>query len=449
MAHTVHGASNFAALFGKEDEPKEPKTAPLQLPGLLGGRTLHFIRHCQGEHNAMQGHGTGRNTSQYLLDDAKLTAAGEEQARQLLSNPVFLAEDGGKAQLPELVVVSPLRRTMQTAVLGFGAGASFALRPELQETSMMPCDSAKPELGAELLRSPQFAGCGALKGEYEALPKDWHVKGPKWKATVLERFATLLKWLETRPERRVAIVGASGIPRTHAPARPCRPLRACEPCHTRVRLASPPGHHDFLRSNLGESFAPGEVRTYVLEGGLLLGFGSSKEAARRTKMGLRLSGFYRSPSSSMHGSRNNSSVDLAGQLGQLERAPHWTRRFSLGGRSGAGSPRTSNASASNSAVTSPTASRTTSRNASKTDLAGYFSSALSGGGERPTMLRVKLPGRGEPRGGEQSSPRSPPALREAERDAGATHEHTGNDDDDDLSDVLAALPMTRMARSGL
>ena len=101
-SHTVHGATNFAALFGKEDEQNNPNSEPLQLPGLLGGRTLHFIRHCQGEHNATQAAG---GTSQYLLDDAKLSSAGEAQARQLLSNPVFSTADG-EPQLPELVVVS-------------------------------------------------------------------------------------------------------------------------------------------------------------------------------------------------------------------------------------------------------------------------------------------------------------------------------------------------------
>ena len=231
-SHTVHGASNFAALFGKEEESK-PKTAPLQLPGLLGGRTLHFIRHCQGEHNATQAAG---GTSQYLLDDAVLSSAGEAVARQLLSNPMFSTETG-EQQLPELVVVSPLRRTIQTAVLGFGTDASFVLRPELQESSPMPCDCAKPELGVELLRR---LGCDALRDEYEALPKDWHVKGAKWKATVLERFATLLKWLETRPERRIAIVGASRLVSSNPRPAPPPPRDPCGPRHTPAEVDSSP-----------------------------------------------------------------------------------------------------------------------------------------------------------------------------------------------------------------
>ena len=67
---------------------------------------------------------------------------------------------------------------------------------------------------------------GAVEHEYEALPKDWHVKGTKWKATVLERFATLLKWLEIRPERRIAIVGASRLASPRIQTRtPLRPMR--------------------------------------------------------------------------------------------------------------------------------------------------------------------------------------------------------------------------------
>ena len=52
---------------------------------------------------------------------------------------------------------------------------------------------------------------------------------------MLDRFAAFMLWLGTRPEMCVAVIA----------------------------------HHDFLKSNLGHSFAPGEVQTYTLVGGAL------------------------------------------------------------------------------------------------------------------------------------------------------------------------------------
>ena len=137
--------------------------------------------------------------------------------------------------------------------------------------------------------------------------------------------------------------------------------------------------------------------------------GSSKEASARTKMGLRLSGFYRSPSSST----SASSVDLTAQL---DRSPRPSRRSFLSGRSALSSPFTS---ASNSTRTSPASSR----NASKTDLAGYFSGATSITETPRTALHVKM-GRG---GGQSSLPAAVAAAAGTpERAAAAAHEHTSN-----------------------
>jgi hypothetical protein len=70
-------------------------------------------------------------------------------------------------------------------------------------------------------------GWHELLAAYRALPDEWHVKGSSWKGSARTRFASLLAWLATRPERTIAVVT----------------------------------HHDLLQAGLGASFAPGEVRT--------------------------------------------------------------------------------------------------------------------------------------------------------------------------------------------
>lgn len=215
LAHSVHRANNFAA-------EEFTTTGP--------PRRIFFIRHSQGEHNAAKEAGS---TSTYLLEDAKLSARGEQQATTLAHAPAF-QDDDGRSTMPELVLCSPLRRTMQTAMLGFGSATPCVLRPDLQETNLAPCDSARPELGEALL---QAEGWHALLDAYRALPQGWHVKGGKaWRASVKERFKLFVEWLGTRPERSIAVVT----------------------------------HHDFLKANLGVSFATGEVRAYCLFGGKLV-----------------------------------------------------------------------------------------------------------------------------------------------------------------------------------
>ena len=89
-------------------------TSPMDLLNLCpkgSPKTIYFIRHGESEANAARLEGNG---AAYLLEDALLTSKGERQARELMSNPAF------RGAPPQLVLVSPMRRTMQTAMLGFG-----------------------------------------------------------------------------------------------------------------------------------------------------------------------------------------------------------------------------------------------------------------------------------------------------------------------------------------
>ena len=237
-SHSVHGASNFAEMF------KGPTPAPLSAP-LKSDKWIHFVRHCESEHIVARDAGS---PTHYLIQDAVLSSAGERHAETLRRDKALCNEP------PELVVASPLRRTMQTAMLAFGsAGTPCVLRAELQETGLTPCDSAQPELGEALLVSH---GWLSLLDEYRHLPKDWSIKGSQWRASVGERFSTVLCWIEARPERTIAVVS----------------------------------HHDFLKSSLGLSMSPGEVCSCWLQEGTWWLQGQAKAGALMAPRRLVLRG---------------------------------------------------------------------------------------------------------------------------------------------------------------
>lgn len=179
---------------------------------------IHFVRHGIGDHNV--------SSTGYLIEDAMLTSEGVAQAKRLGRSPVVFHSP------PELVVTSPLRRCMQTAYHAFGSDTPLELLPLLMETGMMRCDCANPQMGRALLSS--YSWDSALE-KYDALPENWAEKGIKWKESVTKRFAQTMAWLTSRTEVEIAVVS----------------------------------HHDFLRSNLGYSFQPAEMRTFIFSEGEL------------------------------------------------------------------------------------------------------------------------------------------------------------------------------------
>jgi broad specificity phosphatase PhoE len=121
-------------------------------------RTIHCIRHGQGLHNI--------SYANHDLQDPQLTPFGEQQCRDIAATFPFHNQI-------ELVVTSPLRRTIRTALLGFAPevtrGVQVLALPQLQEASNLPCDT-----GSEL---------GTIKEEFKDSTVDfslveqgWHLK---------------------------------------------------------------------------------------------------------------------------------------------------------------------------------------------------------------------------------------------------------------------------------
>mmetsp|Transcript_40793 Transcript_40793/g.119043 ORF Transcript_40793/g.119043 Transcript_40793/m.119043 type:complete len:330 (-) Transcript_40793:173-1162(-) len=153
----------------------------------MPSQTLYLVRHGESTANHAVKNGV---SSAYLLTDAALTESGENQARAI-STAVALE---GQPR-PELLLVSPLRRTMQTAVLGFGEAVPHLLRPDIQETGNTPADRGDPKLGAALVREHGWA---SYAESYAALPAEWAVKGAGWKASARRRFQALLEFVAGR-----------------------------------------------------------------------------------------------------------------------------------------------------------------------------------------------------------------------------------------------------------
>ncbi|KAF5669676.1 histidine phosphatase superfamily clade-1 [Fusarium circinatum] len=154
-------------------------------------KTIHLVRHGQAVHNL----GEANN----VLPDTDLTPLGQEQARSLISKHPELAN-------VDLIVPSPLRRTLQTTLLAFSSelerGLQIVALPEVQEVSDMNCDT-----GSDL---------SVIKAEFQQQPVDfslvepgWEVKEGRWApaiGSILERARAARQWLSERPESEIVVV---------------------------------------------------------------------------------------------------------------------------------------------------------------------------------------------------------------------------------------------------
>ncbi|KAJ1619615.1 histidine phosphatase superfamily [Pavlovales sp. CCMP2436] len=177
-------------------------------PPLEPYKTVYLVRHGMAAHNV---------TGNLQLRDPRLTRDGREQAGSVrASAPVLL----GRAV--ELVVASPLRRTLETAILAFGdqlPRPSFIAHPDAQETGVHPSDTGSEvdsDTGSEALM-PEFADfdlglCGARwydkPAPYDVLARVRHEAGCD---ALRQRLERLSAWLLSRPERSIALVSHHGV----------------------------------------------------------------------------------------------------------------------------------------------------------------------------------------------------------------------------------------------
>jgi broad specificity phosphatase PhoE len=157
-------------------------------------KTVHLIRHAQSTFNAAWA-ATGVDP---MHPDAQLTPLGLQQVAEGRARVAGLA--------PELIVVSPLTRAIETALGLFGGDtAPILVEPLAREWLCSSCDVGRPP--QELARA------------FPGLAFD-HLDDPWWHAgacdangipvepedVLLARVAAFRAWLGARPERTIAVV---------------------------------------------------------------------------------------------------------------------------------------------------------------------------------------------------------------------------------------------------
>lgn len=167
-------------------------------------KTIHLVRHAQGFHNVEGEKDNAAYLSPHLFD-ASLTPLGFEQVDNLHKH----VHSSGLFQKVELVVTSPLMRTMQTAVGVFGGTSSppfLAMELCREHIGVHWCDKRRPISEYK----PSFPGIdfSLIEDEDDML---WKEDIRETNEEVSRRGLEFLKWLWTRKEKEIAVVTHSGF----------------------------------------------------------------------------------------------------------------------------------------------------------------------------------------------------------------------------------------------
>lgn len=174
-------------------------------------KTIHFVRHAEGTHNeANYAYGddtpcTFSTEGSWQFMDARLTDKGIDQCISVRESSL----DGVK---PELIVVSPFTRTLQTAHIIFGGSeVPFLVHSLCQERwGKFTCDKkrTKAEIVADM--APVYEATGdSIDFDSFGFPTE---EDSVWKETrepddeCTGRGIAMMQWLATRPEKEIAVV---------------------------------------------------------------------------------------------------------------------------------------------------------------------------------------------------------------------------------------------------
>ncbi|KAK3387961.1 histidine phosphatase superfamily [Podospora didyma] len=168
----------------------------------MSSSTIYLVRHAESAHNV---------SKDFSLRDPGLTELGVTQASALQSTFPALSSVA-------VVLASPLTRTLETTIAGFGhilssGDTKLVLDPDLQERSDLPCDTGSPP--------------AALKTKFPALnfsglKDDWYVKEGAYSAddtavvarakAVRQRLADIVQGLEKEEtDKKDAVVITHGV----------------------------------------------------------------------------------------------------------------------------------------------------------------------------------------------------------------------------------------------
>ena len=181
-------------------------------------KVVHFVRHGQGFHNLMAdlAHEAGKKWTQFTQSpqnpyimpeilDAPLTQKGRDQARVLQSRL------NDMSVLPELVMISPTCRTLQTGTIAFqpllaNNDIPFIAHEMMREESgVHVCDQRRPK--SQQASEFPMVNFDLIETEDDKLFKP---DSRETKSQVSERIYTFMQWLSNREEKHIAVVSHSG-----------------------------------------------------------------------------------------------------------------------------------------------------------------------------------------------------------------------------------------------
>jgi len=161
---------------------------------------VHCVRHAQGYHNL--------NVESHSLPDPLLTELGKKQCSGLMEKFPFHSD-------VELVVASPLRRTIYTALLGFKpvfekhSEMKLIALSEAQESADVPCDT-----GSDLAVLKKEFDDSGLPVDLSLIEEGWNTKTGKWAPTamaLMNRAREARQWVKARPEKEIVLVSHGGF----------------------------------------------------------------------------------------------------------------------------------------------------------------------------------------------------------------------------------------------
>lgn len=189
--------------------PKQSETAA---PPACWKR-ISFIRHGEGHHNIAQQEWRSANKpgEPYTIDndptmkfrDATLTAVGEQQARDLQVRATSMSD-------VELIVVSPMRRATQTALIAFNGNITSGVPVVAHEL----CHEIGGKHTCDLRLSRQKLSDDYKMIDYSLLENE---EDPLWEdgltreslESLADRASAFVRWILARPETRIVVASHS------------------------------------------------------------------------------------------------------------------------------------------------------------------------------------------------------------------------------------------------
>lgn len=184
-----HPVAKARVYTGKTDHTLKPNE-----------KIVHVVRHAEGYHNVAGKIDPAFGYLRESLEDAELTDNGINQCKTLAKK----VENAVKNV--EMIVVSPLNRTMQTVKYSFpyllGKVPCIAVEEIRETTGMHPCDRRlsirhhKPRY--------EFVNFDEVSHDDDPLYYQYMLREPQ--VHVIQRAMKFIEWLKHRPEKEIIIV---------------------------------------------------------------------------------------------------------------------------------------------------------------------------------------------------------------------------------------------------